>query len=231
VAVLTISSCATMRASNPSPMEEPPTIAAQGRVEDASREAAVRSAVVASARALLGKAPESKVTLRGKQFTLDCTGTISAAWWDAGYDIQKDYSRYQGNGVQRLYRSLEAWGALHDRKIPRPGDIIFWENTYDRNENGDLNDDGLTHAGLVMEVEADGTVHYLHESYSRGVVIAYFNLLHPREPKSPAGKIWNSPMYLGSNYGKSNNPTRWLSGDLWASFGDAERTAENTKKR
>jgi len=187
---------------------------------------AVRDSVVVSSRSLLGQKPNARVTVRGREFVLDCIGTVSASWWGAGYDIQRDFPKYQGNGVLRLYKSLEDWKALHDLKEPRIGDIIFWENTYDRNEDGKLYNDGITHAGLVILVEDDGTVHYLHSSYSRGVVIAFLNLRPPTEAKSPEGKIWNSPMFLGSNYNKSDNPPHWLSGDLWTAFGDAEKTAK-----
>lgn len=226
-----LGSCASIPALGPdtvataSHRDHPPAVGTAGSAIPRDQEDALRAAVVSNARALLGRKPEERVMVRGREYILDCTGTISAAWWGAGYDIQRDFSRYKGNGVSRLYRSVEAWGALHQLKVPKPGDIIFWSNTYDRNGNGVRYDDGLTHAGLVILVEDDGTVHYLHESYSRGVVIAYFNLLHPDEARSPEGKVWNSPMYLGSNYGKATNPPHWLSGDLWTAFGDAMRTA------
>ena len=191
--------------------------------------AAARQRVVDSAKVLLGQKPDASVQVAGRQFTLDCIGTVSAAWWGAGYDIQRDFAKYSGNGVLRLYASMKDWGVLHEMRDPKPGDVVFWENTWDRNDNGVLYDDGLTHAGIVIEVESDGTVHYLHSSYSRGVVIAYFNLKHPAEPFGPGGKVWNSPMYLGANYNKTNNPPRWLSGDLWSAFGDAGKTAEQLR--
>ncbi|HKL87000.1 MAG TPA: CHAP domain-containing protein [Treponemataceae bacterium] len=189
-------------------------------------EDSVRDAVVKSASSLLGQKPNARVTVRGREFVLDCIGTVSASWWGAGYDIQLDFPKYKGNGVLRLFKSLKEWNALHVQKEPKAGDIIFWENTYDRNEDGIMYNDGLTHAGLVVKVEDDGTVHYIHTSYTRGVVIAFCNLRHPKDAKSPQGKIWNSPMYLGSNYNITNNPPYWLSGDLWAAFGDAVKTAE-----
>lgn len=187
---------------------------------------AERERLVNGALALLGQKPNAKVTVNGRTFILDCIGTVSAAYWSESYDIQRDFAKYPGNGVNRLYLSARDWAALHELREPKLGDIIFWSNTYDRNENGTLYDDGLTHAGIVVKVENDGTVHYLHESYSRGVVIAYFNLLHPSEPRSPEGKIWNSPMYLGSNYDKATNPPHWLSGDLWSAFADAGKTMD-----
>lgn len=219
------SSCAStapadrLVAASPSPAAAPRTAPAA-----ADPAAAVRGKVVASAQSLLGQKPNAKVVVRGKTFVLDCIGTVSAAWWGAGYDIQRDFGKYADNGVNRLYKSLEAWGALHERPIPAPGDFVIWSNTYDRNEDGVRYNDGITHAGIVVEVDPDGTVHYLHASYSRGVVVAFFNLLHPDVPRSPEGKVWNSPMYLGSNYGLANNPPRWLSGDLWEVFGDAAKT-------
>jgi len=226
-ALLVFVSCATApmtRAASDVPKEH-------GKMETSAKDERpiVRNQVVESARSLLGQKPDAKVMVRGRPFILDCIGTVSAAWWGAGFDIQQDFPKFSGNGVNRLYKSLNNWGSLHELKDPKPGDIIFWENTYDRNEDGKLGNDGLTHAGLVMEVDSDGTVHYLHESVSRGVVISYFNLLHPNQPKSPNGKIWNSPMFLGSNYDKKTNPPHWLSGDLWAGFGDAEKTANAIK--
>lgn len=197
--------------------------------KSAAGETAERERVVTGALTLLGQKPNATVVVNGRTFVLDCIGTVSAAYWKSNFDIQKDFSKYQGNGVTRLYQSVKDWSAMHVLREPKPGDIIFWSNTYDRNENGNLTDDGITHAGLVVKVESDGTVHYLHESYSRGVVIAYFNLLHPTEPKSPSGKIWNSPMYLGSNYDKPANPPHWLSGDLWFAFADAEKTMKSVQ--
>ncbi|OHE65381.1 MAG: hypothetical protein A2Z99_15590 [Treponema sp. GWB1_62_6] len=193
--------------------------------EKAAEEDRERKRVVESARELLGRKPNEKVTVRGRVFMLDCIGTVSAAYWGAGYDLQRDFAKHGGNGVLRLHSSLKAWGALHELKETERGDIVFWANTYDRNEDGKMGNDGITHAGIVVQADEDGTIHYLHASVTRGVVIAYFNLRHPDVAKSPAGKIWNSPMYLGSNYGLANNPPHWLSGDLWSSFGDAEKTA------
>ena len=193
--------------------------------------ASTRESVVESAQTLLGRKPDERVVVRGREFMLDCIGTVSATYWGAGYDLQRDFSKYPGNGVLRLHSSLAAWGALHQLRIPKPGDIVFWANTYDRNEDGIPYNDGITHAGIVVQVDEDGTTHYLHASVTRGVVISYFNLMHPDVPKSPEGKIWNSPMYLGSNYGRANNPPHWLSGDLWNAFGDVGKTAEELREK
>lgn len=186
----------------------------------------VRAAVIESARQLLGKGYESRATVRGKKFTLDCVGTVSAAWWGAGFDITRDFGKFSGNGVSRLVASLDAWGARSMDIEPRPGDFITWDNTWDRNEDGVLYNDGATHAGIVMSIDDDGTITYLHASVSRGVVLAFMNLRHPGVYFSPEKKVWNSPMMLGAGLNKANNPPRWLSGDLWSGFGSALRVSE-----
>jgi len=217
----------TACSSAPAPVTAAPNAIAKPAESDTEQKD--RAYLVTRSMELLGQKPNANVIINGRPFMLDCIGTVSAAYWSAGYDIQKDFGKYEGNGVNRLYKSLLFWAALHKLTIPKPGDIIFWANTYDRNGNGILDDDGITHAGIVVKVDDDGTVSYLHESVTRGVVIAYFNLLHPDVPRSPEGKIWNSPMYLGSNYDNKKNPPHWLSGDLWTAFGDAGKTMRNTR--
>ncbi len=38
-------------------------------------------AVLASAKSLLGRAPDSRVRVNGRTFTLDCIGTVAAIFW------------------------------------------------------------------------------------------------------------------------------------------------------
>jgi hypothetical protein len=181
---------------------------------------AVVEKVLATARSLLGNRPDARVKVNGRVFMLDCIGTIEASWWGADIDISQDFARYRGNGVNRLYESLQSWGALHWQKTPSPGDLIIWDRTWDTGDDPNY-PNGHTHAGIVLAVSSEGTVEYLHESVTRGVVIAYLNLYDPSKTLTPAGKVVNSPMYLGSNYGRKDNPPLWTSGQLWSAFGDA----------
>lgn len=179
--------------------------------------------VLATGRSLLGQKPDAKVKVNGKTFVLDCVGTVSAAWWGAGLDLRRDFVRYRGDAVNRLYESLQSWGGLHWQRTPSPGDLIFWDHTWDTGDDPNY-PNGHTHAGLVLSVADDGTVEYLHESTTRGVVVAYMNLYDP-EATLKGGRVMNSPMYLGSNFGKTTNPPRWTSGQLWSAFGDASVVA------
>lgn len=176
--------------------------------------------VIASARLLIGKAPESRVVVNDRTFVLDCIGTVSAIFYMANIDVQKDFPRYRGDGVSRLFQSLRAQHVLHRDVIPRPGDIIFWDNTWDANGDGNLNDDLLTHAGVVMSVDPDGTIHYVHEHIIKGVTMESMNLLRPRDYYDPQGRIINNAMAMNSGISRRDNPPHWTSGDLWDSFGD-----------
>ncbi len=178
--------------------------------------------VIDSAKTLLGQPPNAKVLVNGKRFVLDCIGTVSAIYYKLWLDLTKDFALYPGNGVNRLYRTLEAQRVLHGDRYPRPGDIVFWDNTWDANDNGDRTDDLKTHAGIVLAVDDDGTIHYVHENLYKGVVIEAMNLLRPDDARDESGKLLNSGMAIATASG-GPRPTHWLSGDVFSRFGDALR--------
>lgn len=186
-----------------------------------------RNKIIASAKSLLGiKYNTQGIEVNGKKFTIDCIGTIRAAFWSAGIDIAQDFYKYTGNGVACLYFSLKDRNALKNGNVPTIGDIIFWDNTWDKNGDGVFGNDPLTHAGIVLEVDDDGTIKYLHASVSKGVTIDAMNLNTPSLCKNENGKIINSGLYLGSYLGNPNNPPLWTSGDLFRAFGDCSRIIE-----
>jgi cell wall-associated NlpC family hydrolase len=188
----------------------------RGRVQSLSGD---QVDVLESAFTLLGLPPDCPVTVNGRHFKLDCIGTVSAIFYNLGIDITKDFNRYTGNGVGRLFKSLKDKGALHMDRFPHPGDIVFWNNTWDANGDGSWKNDPTTHAGVVLQVEDDGTIHYIHEHVRKGVIVERMNLYRPEIYRTDFGKILNNAMALGSYYGNPNNPEHWLSGDLWYQFG------------
>ena len=175
--------------------------------------------IIDSAKTLIGMAPEATVVIHGRQFVLDCIGTVAAIFYRERIDVTKDFSKYSGTGVDRLYKSLESQKVLHSDKYPRPGDVVIWDNTWDANDNGNPNDDPRTHAGVVLAVDEDGTIHYVHENYRRGVIIEVMNLMKPTVYKDDNGKILNSPMAMAPKPGEER-AVHWVSGDLFDSFGD-----------
>jgi hypothetical protein len=176
----------------------------------------LRSKLVEGAKHVLGK-PE--LVVRGKRFTMDCTGTVLAIYWYAGVDLAKDFGLFTGSGVVRLYKSLERKGLLNDTGLPLSGDLIFWDNTFDENGDG-LWNDALTHVGMVMSTAVDGTISYVHDNTDRGIVIEYMNLSKPgvyQEETLGRGKTINSPMRLAVP-GRPH-PPKWLSGQLYRIMG------------
>ena len=92
------------------------------------------------------------------------------------------------------------------------GDVVFFDNTYDRNKNHRL-DDPLTHIAIVVAVDSDETVQMVHLGGS-GITDLTMNVKHPTEHKSPEGKLWNS--YLRVNRKGESSPR--LTGQLFRSY-------------
>jgi hypothetical protein len=224
---LTATGCASIAGWFADPFADP--LAAGYRTIDQIRQPLSReeTAVLASAKTLIGRAPESRVTVNGRVFVLDCIGTVSAIFYGVNVDIQRDFPRYSGNGVSRLYQSLDARGVVHKDRTPRPGDVIFWDNTWDANGNGVMGDDPRTHAGVVVGVDDDGTIRYVHEHVRQGVIVEVMNLRHPGEYYDARGKVINNAIALGSGITRTVNPEHWVAGDLWNSFGDVLRVRQH----
>jgi hypothetical protein len=159
------------------------------------------------------------LVVRGRTFPYDCTGTVLAIYWYAGIDLARDFGEYSGNGVMRLYRSLEKQNLLYSSPHPATGDVIFWDNTYDRNGDGAWNDT-LTHMGMVLRSSPDGIIQYVHLNYSRGIVIENMNLLEPNLSKKlirGSLRILNSPIRLKER--GQPHPPQWLAGELYRVLG------------
>jgi hypothetical protein len=182
----------------------------------------LQATLLEGTRQVLG---QTRLEINGKSFPYDCSGTVRAIYWFAGIDLARRFARYGGNGVNRLYRTLEDLQLLYDTTRPVPGDLIFWDNTYDRNGDGEWNDP-LTHAGMVVRTAEDGGIEYVHLNYHKGIVIEFINLLDSDTHQVKAGgtvRIVNSPMRLGAA-GRSQ-PGRWLASHLYRKFGMAYRVS------
>jgi len=131
------------------------------------------------------------VSCNNRSFPMDCSGVVSAIYWKAGIDLQAAYPLYTGSGVTRIYRYLEDKNLLYRPDEPAPGDIIFWDNSYDKNGNG-LADDELTHIGMVVEISPEGDVTYIHHDYISGIIFARMY------PPDPSDKTRNNGMRMQS---------------------------------
>lgn len=112
-----------------------------------------------------------------------------------------------------MYDLARREGLLHKRKLPSPGDIAFFDDTYDRNHNR-RRDDDLTHVAIVESVDSDGTITLVHKG-GRGVMRIEMNLRRPGERRDADGRELND--HLRATSDKDGGPT--LSGELWRAFG------------
>jgi hypothetical protein len=178
--------------------------------------AEVQRKLAEGARFVLEK---TELEIFGRRFNMDCTGVVLAIYWYAGIDLARDFPKYDGNGVTRLYRSLEREKLLYTNSRPLTGDIVFWDNTYDRNRDG-LWNDPLTHVGMVVQTGEGGLIEYVHLNNSEGIVIERMNLLQPGvHEKLVMGeiRILNSPIRLKRPGGR--HPRLWLAGQLYRALG------------
>ncbi|MFW5783677.1 MAG: CHAP domain-containing protein [Spirochaetota bacterium] len=156
----------------------------------------------------------------GYRYNYDCTGTILAIYAMAGVPLVDLFPNYAGNGVQRLHGIADDYDLLYHSQLPQPGDLIFWDNTYDKNGDTKWND-WLTHVGLVLDVSPDGTIEYLHHHYTDGVVRARMNLTDPQTHLAADGVVVNSPMRMRSH--RHLNPDEWLASHLFRELGAMHR--------
>ncbi|QRO01802.1 C40 family peptidase [Archangium violaceum] len=171
--------------------------------------AARRQDVLTVARELVGS---RRVKLAGRTWPDDCTGFVEAVYAQAGVSFRGE-GLSGDNGVTALYRYAKAHGRVYTRGQPRPGDLVFFRETYDQNRDGRRND-GLTHVGLVDGIEDDGTVVVIHR-VKRGVVRYRMNLAKPGLQRDPrTGEVLND-MLRAPGAGKA--PV--LTGQLFAAFG------------
>ncbi len=185
---------------------------AEASPASARERAAVRLKVLSRAQALVGKS-----TLAKSGFTDDCSGFARAAFQAANIDLFAGPVLLRDNGVTGIWRTANAAGALH-RRAPAPGDLVFFRETYDRNRDG-LRNDGLTHVGVVEEIEPDGTLTFIHRS-STGVTRAKANLASPAVHRAPTGELLNDYLRV-----KSASTRAYLTGELFAGFASADALA------
>lgn len=136
-----------------------------------------------------------------------CNGLIEDVLLDAGYPMR--------GRVTTLYAQMDERGWVHHEQLPFPGDIVFFDYTYDSNKDGRAND-RLSHIAIVIDVDVDGTVHMVHRA-SSGIKPLTMNLRHPSQHMRN-GKVINS-FLAARNYGKEG---RQLAGELWRAFATVE---------
>ena len=197
-------SCASI-AYNP---EDDPRRQSEGPSEQPSL-SSLQSDLVNSAEWALGR---ENLVVNGRKFNLDCTGVVLAVYYRSGIDLTRNLGSYSGGGVQRLNNYLKDLGLLYNTDTPSPGDLLFWDNTYDKNNDGRTNDE-LTHVGMVVSSDRDGNIQYIHHNYREGIVKASMNL------KDPDNMALNTP--IRARDAEPGHAPKWLSSHLLRESGKA----------
>ncbi|HYX92037.1 MAG TPA: CHAP domain-containing protein [Myxococcaceae bacterium] len=161
------------------------------------------------ARRLMGK---RQIRVDGRRYRDDCSGLVVGAMRQVGLDVLSGGRRGE-NAVTTIFRYARRHGRIFKTGPPLPGDLVFFRETYDVNRDGRAND-GLTHIGIVEDVEQDGTVLFIHR-VKRGVVRYRMNLSKPNVRKDPeTGRVLNDYLRYTGLPGRDER----LTGQLFAGY-------------
>jgi hypothetical protein len=153
----------------------------------------------------------------------DCTGVARIAYTSVGIDVMAGTPVPGANGVTHIHRYARQKGALH-KKVPRPGDLVFFRETHDRNGDGRKND-GLTHVGVVEHVSKSGLITFVHRG-SKGVARSRMFLAEPGVHRLPGSKeVLNDYLRRGARGEKGR-----LTGELFAGFASPGPLAKSAPK-
>jgi hypothetical protein len=168
--------------------------------------------VLMRARKFLGK---RTIFIDGRAFRWDCAHYLTMAFWR-----EFDILGYAGgprtrSGVRRIWYFAKRRGAIHFRRVPEAGDLIFFHQTYDANGNRRA-DDFFTHVAVVEKVDEDGTVTYMDRAIN-GIARRRMNLFHPDHVRHPrTRKVVNSNVRPRRRWDEKG--AKYLAGQLFAGF-------------
>jgi hypothetical protein len=145
-------------------------------------------------------------------FRDDCSGFVSAVFTKAGAPMD--------GRVASIWDLAADNDALH-WDGPKVGDLVFFDDTHDRNHNGRW-DDELTHIGVVLDVEDDGRAVFAHGGTSRGRVTGFIDLEQYWVHRDEHGVIRNS--YIREPEGWDPADATYLAGELWVAFATVDPT-------
>ena len=175
--------------------------------------AARQGAIVRTAAGLVGA---KAIVSHGRRISYDCAGVTRAIYMAHGIDLYEGVSPARNvNGVRLIYEHVRDQGRIHTGPVVHPGDLVFFDNTWDYNGDGEANDP-LTHVGIVERVESDGTIVFISR-VSEAIERYRMNLAHPHIHQTGDGRILND--YMRRKRLSDGDGTRYLTGELFAAFG------------
>lgn len=152
--------------------------------DDATGQA--RARIARTAAESIGRGP---LVVAGERYRMDCSGVARGIYAKAGFPL--GFVPVDGksvNDTRVLFELVRRTGSLR-RSSPLPGDLAFFDDTYDQNGNG-LIDDPLSHVAIVEKIEGDGAVVLVHRIGS-AIVRARMTLARPHERHDDKGRPLN----------------------------------------
>jgi hypothetical protein len=165
---------------------------------------ALRARIAAAASASVGDRP---LIVGGIRYRFDCSGVAAGIYARAGVPLSQDGTAPDTRGLHAL---VKRHGSLR-RSHPLPGDLVFFDDTWDEDGNGRL-DDALSHVGVVERVD-DGVVVFIHRAGGR-ILRSRMDLAHPHDRQDDRGRPRNH--WLRSASGGQPAKT---TAELFAGFG------------
>ncbi len=174
----------------------------------------VSAAVVRAAAGFIGA---KRLVVGGTTYRYDCSGFVEAAYAAAGMPLR--------GSAAMMYGFARDNDVLHRRKRKvHAGDLVFWDDTYDRNGNG-RRDDDLTHVGIVEGAARDGRVGIIHLG-GTGVRRLTMDLREKHVHIDEAGVLRND--YLRVRRDDDPWRTKYLAGELWVAYASPWRRPVST---
>lgn len=182
-------------------------------VQKSSSATATRTGIVHTATKLLGA---RLIESNGRRVAYDCAGVTRAIYLEHGIDLyNSNTTDRRANGVRLIYNHMRQHGRLHQGPMVQPGDLVFFDNTWDFNGDGRLNDP-LTHVGVVERIESDGTVVFISR-VAEAIERYRMNLALPRVHKAADGRILND--YIRRKRPTDPDEMGHLAGELFTFYG------------
>ncbi len=173
-----------------------------------------RLAIVESAARLVGA---RAITSQGKRIAYDCAGVTRAIFLEHGIDLYRGaFNDPKGNGVRLIHNHVRQHGTFHRGSNVNPGDLVFFDNTWDFNGDGKLNDP-LTHVGVVERLEGDGTVIFISR-VANAIERYRMNLDQPHVHKTAQGLVLND--YIRRKHPTDPENAARLTGELFTFYGN-----------
>lgn len=190
---------------------------ANASVRQALDRSDLQARLAARGASLLGQGRE-KFHVAGETFNGDCSGFVEAVYALEGIPLRRILLSAAPGENSAVAAAWTAAGRLGERwsggEWPSPGDLVFFDDTWDRNGNG-RRDDPLTHVGIVEWVDVDGTVTFLHRG-GKGVTRAHLNLAWPDRVQGEGGRPLNAPLRVRK--GRDDDAPA-LAGQLFVGYG------------